>query len=118
MTSTALRRNFFFELFEVPQGAGTGFFWDDAGHVVTNFHVIEGANSFTVTMADRSEWVVKECLFYRCDLTAGADDGSEDDHHAQWVPVATATGLLSEAASAWAVGIVAGDVAPDGGERG
>ena len=25
---------------EVPQGAGSGFLWDDQGHVVTNFHVV------------------------------------------------------------------------------
>jgi 2-alkenal reductase len=29
----------------VAQGAGSGFIWDQAGHVVTNFHVIEGANT-------------------------------------------------------------------------
>ncbi|MEN9375067.1 MAG: hypothetical protein RL710_224, partial [Pseudomonadota bacterium] len=26
----------------VPRGTGSGFIWDDAGHVVTNYHVIEG----------------------------------------------------------------------------
>ena len=25
---------------EVPQGAGSGFLWDDQGHVVTNYHVV------------------------------------------------------------------------------
>jgi S1-C subfamily serine protease len=25
---------------EVPQGSGSGFLWDDKGHVVTNFHVV------------------------------------------------------------------------------
>ena len=28
----------------VPRGTGSGFIWDDAGHVVTNFHVIQGAS--------------------------------------------------------------------------
>ena len=56
ITTTALRRNFFLELFEVPQGSGTGFFWDVAGHVVTNFHVIEGGNHFSVTLGDQSDW--------------------------------------------------------------
>ena len=27
---------------EVPAGSGTGFVWDEAGHVVTNYHVIAG----------------------------------------------------------------------------
>lgn len=35
---------------EVPAGSGSGFVWDQAGHVVTNFHVIEGAQSLTVTL--------------------------------------------------------------------
>src|SRR3954447_22706516 len=26
---------------EVPSGTGSGFIWDDAGHVVTNFHVVQ-----------------------------------------------------------------------------
>ncbi len=34
---------------EVPAGSGSGFVWDEKGHVVTNFHVVEGARSVTVT---------------------------------------------------------------------
>jgi S1-C subfamily serine protease len=56
ITTTALRRDFFFDAFQIPQGSGSGFFWDDRGHVVTNFHVIEGANRFSVTLADRTDW--------------------------------------------------------------
>jgi S1-C subfamily serine protease len=56
ITTTAVRRDFFFELYEVPQGSGSGFFWDAHGHIVTNYHVIEGASSFNVTLADHSEW--------------------------------------------------------------
>src|SRR5262245_3290977 len=28
---------------ELPEGIGTGFLWDTAGHVVTNFHVVSGS---------------------------------------------------------------------------
>ena len=28
---------------EVPSGTGSGLVWDDAGHIVTNHHVIEAA---------------------------------------------------------------------------
>ncbi|MEZ5726692.1 MAG: trypsin-like peptidase domain-containing protein [Burkholderiaceae bacterium] len=38
--------------FSVPRGTGSGFVWDDAGHVVTNHHVIEGANQARVRLAD------------------------------------------------------------------
>jgi S1-C subfamily serine protease len=46
----------FFEIQEVPQGAGSGFVWDGQGHVVTNFHVIQGASAARVSLHDRSEW--------------------------------------------------------------
>jgi S1-C subfamily serine protease len=56
VTNTALRRNFFsLNIQEIPQGAGTGFIWDESGLVVTNFHVIAGAHKLTVTLQDRSE---------------------------------------------------------------
>jgi S1-C subfamily serine protease len=35
---------------EVAQGAGSGFIWDESGHVVTNFHVIEGASTVYVQL--------------------------------------------------------------------
>lgn len=35
---------------EVPAGSGSGFVWDDQGHIVTNFHVIDGAQSVTVNL--------------------------------------------------------------------
>lgn len=38
---------------EAPQGTGTGFVWDDAGHVITNFHVIGGADSVEVVLHDQ-----------------------------------------------------------------
>lgn len=37
---------------EVPRGAGSGFVWDDEGHVVTNAHVIRGASRAIVRRAD------------------------------------------------------------------
>lgn len=39
-------------VFTVPRGTGSGFIWDDAGHVVTNFHVIENASEATVRLSD------------------------------------------------------------------
>ncbi|HPG26315.1 MAG: trypsin-like peptidase domain-containing protein [Spirochaetaceae bacterium] len=53
VTNNALRRDFFsVDVTEVPQGTGTGFLWDREGHVVTNFHVLEGGQTFSVTLAD------------------------------------------------------------------
>ena len=41
-------------VFEVPQGTGSGFVWDDEGHVVTNFHVVQGAIAAEVTLGEES----------------------------------------------------------------
>src|SRR5262249_55859715 len=44
ITSLALQRNAFtLNVQQVPKGTGSGFVWDKAGHIVTNYHVIEGA---------------------------------------------------------------------------
>ncbi|MCR9205466.1 MAG: S1C family serine protease, partial [Halobacteriovoraceae bacterium] len=37
------------EEMEVPAGAGSGFVWDDKGHIVTNYHVIANGDSFVVS---------------------------------------------------------------------
>ena len=36
----------------VPRGTGSGFVWDDLGHIVTNNHVIEEASEATVRLND------------------------------------------------------------------
>ncbi|MBK8277021.1 MAG: trypsin-like peptidase domain-containing protein [Nitrospira sp.] len=40
-------------------GSGSGFIWSKQGHIVTNFHVIYGADAIKVTLADRSEHQAK-----------------------------------------------------------
>lgn len=39
-TFVSQRDAFSMNVLEVPAGTGSGFVWDDQGHVVTNFHVI------------------------------------------------------------------------------
>ena len=57
ITSLSLRRDFWtLDVTEIPRGTGSGFVWDDQGHVVTNYHVIERADQAHVTLADQSEW--------------------------------------------------------------
>jgi len=36
----------------VPRGTGSGFVWDEAGHIVTNHHVIAGASAAQIRLAD------------------------------------------------------------------
>jgi S1-C subfamily serine protease len=40
----------------VPRGTGSGFFWDDKGHIVTNLHVVSGAASANVRLADGRDY--------------------------------------------------------------
>ncbi len=45
---------------EIPRGMGTGFVWDDRGHIVTNLHVVDDVlaspGKVLVTLSDRSVW--------------------------------------------------------------
>jgi S1-C subfamily serine protease len=60
ISNSAIQRDFWsLDTMEVPQGSGSGFVWNKQGHIVTNFHVIYGANSIKVTLADRSEHPAK-----------------------------------------------------------
>jgi S1-C subfamily serine protease len=40
----------------VPRGTGSGFVWDEQGHVVTNLHVIAGAAEATVRLNDGRDY--------------------------------------------------------------
>jgi S1-C subfamily serine protease len=53
-TRKRVRNWFTRNLEEIPEGSGSGFLWDADGHVVTNFHVIQGADSALVTLVDHS----------------------------------------------------------------
>jgi S1-C subfamily serine protease len=60
IANTAIQRDFWsLDIMEVPQGSGSGFIWNKQGHIVTNFHVIYGASSIKVTLADRTEHQAK-----------------------------------------------------------
>jgi S1-C subfamily serine protease len=57
VTSVEVRRGrLSLNMFEIPQGTGSGFVWDTDGHVVTNFHVIQNADRAEVTLNDNSVW--------------------------------------------------------------
>ena len=55
ITSIAYRQDWLsFDVQAVPTGTGSGFIWDEQGHVVTNYHVIEQAQGLEVTLADHT----------------------------------------------------------------
>ena len=49
-------RGSFFSQERVERGTGSGFLWDDKGHIVTNSHVVEGGEAFTVTLANQKNY--------------------------------------------------------------
>ena len=56
ITNLQYLRDFFFTSDElVPQGSGTGFVWDDQGHIVTNFHVIAEGVKYMVSLPDQRQ---------------------------------------------------------------
>jgi S1-C subfamily serine protease len=58
ITSISYAYDFFFRA--VPQeGSGSGFFYDAEGHIVTNYHVVEGAEELSVTLADGRVYAAK-----------------------------------------------------------
>ena len=59
ITSSAVVFNFFYGT--VPQeGQGSGFILDKAGHVLTNFHVVEGANrGIEVKLSNKRSYTAK-----------------------------------------------------------
>ena len=57
ITSIGVQRDIFsLNVQQVPRGTGTGFVWDDTGHVVTNYHVIQGADGARVTLSDQTTY--------------------------------------------------------------
>ncbi len=55
ITSTAVRRDFFFQPV-ATQSLGSGFLVNDAGFILTNFHVISGSSRLQVTLSDQSQY--------------------------------------------------------------
>lgn len=53
------RQYYNMDMQKMPVGTGSGFIWDNQGHVVTNFHVIRGADDITVALIDQSVYNAK-----------------------------------------------------------
>jgi S1-C subfamily serine protease len=56
ITNMQYIRDFFYSSDQpVPRGSGSGFVWDDAGHIVTNFHVIDEGDKFMISLPDQRQ---------------------------------------------------------------
>jgi S1-C subfamily serine protease len=57
ITALTVQRDFFsLNLYQIPEGTGSGFVWDATGNIITNFHVIQNADVAQVTLGDQSIW--------------------------------------------------------------
>jgi len=45
---------FSLNVLETPLGTGTGFVWDNEGHIVTNFHVIRNSEAASIVVTDKN----------------------------------------------------------------
>jgi len=60
ITTVERVRDFFTRnVMRVPRGTGSGFVWDEQGHIVTNYHVIQDAQEALVTLADQTSYSAK-----------------------------------------------------------
>jgi len=56
ITNMQYIRDFFYSSDQpVARGSGSGFVWDDQGHIVTNFHVIDEGDKFMVSLPDQRQ---------------------------------------------------------------
>lgn len=58
IVTRTVRYDVYFEPVPV-EGAGSGFVIDTAGHILTNYHVVEGAQAIEVTLGDQSRYKAK-----------------------------------------------------------
>ena len=58
IVTRAVQYDFFFDAVPV-EGAGSGFVIDTDGHILTNYHVVQGAETIEVTLGDQSRYKAK-----------------------------------------------------------
>ena len=57
ITAISVQRDLFtLNLYQIPEGTGSGFVWDQSGNIITNFHVIQNADVAQVTLGDQTTW--------------------------------------------------------------
>lgn len=55
ITSTVYRQGWFMQIYP-SQNSGSGFFVDDKGKILTNFHVVQGGGELVVTLANKKKY--------------------------------------------------------------
>src|ERR1051325_8729352 len=94
ITTTTIGYDFFLRPVPMESGTGSGAVIDDLGHIVTNFHVVRGAETLEVTLPDKSKHEAKvvgadpnnDLAVIQIDVPKGA--------HLTAIPLGTSKGLL------------------------
>jgi S1-C subfamily serine protease len=94
ITTTTIGYDFFLRPVPMESGTGSGAIIDDQGHIVTNFHVVRGAETLEVTLPDKSKHQAKvigadpnnDLAVIQIDVPKGA--------HLTAIPLGTSKGLL------------------------
>jgi S1-C subfamily serine protease len=56
MSTKTVPDRFLLDVQEMPRNTGSGFVWDQLGHVVTNFHVVQGADGWLVKLGNNQTY--------------------------------------------------------------
>ena len=97
ITTTEQRVDFWSRaVMEQATGSGSGFVWDDQGHIVTNFHVVEpvvGSRSaeITVTLADKN--LAGTVVGYAAELDLAVIKVQTSRNELKAIPVGTSSDL-------------------------
>ena len=91
ITTEVLERTGFFTA-QVAQGAGSGFVWDAEGHVVTNFHVLAGARSVSVSL-DAGKPIAAKVVGYSEDYDLAVVKLASVPRHLKPIPLGTSREL-------------------------
>jgi putative serine protease PepD len=94
ITTSTIGYDFFLRPVPMESGTGSGAIIDDQGHIVTNFHVVRGAETLEVTLPDKSKHEAKvvgadpnnDLAVIQIDVPRGA--------HLTAIPLGTSKGLL------------------------
>jgi S1-C subfamily serine protease len=79
---TRSRRDDTFFFGETSEGSGSGSIIDGEGHILTNFHVIEGAQQIQVTLADDAQYMAEVMgVDPTTDIAVLKIDAPDDDLH-------------------------------------
>jgi S1-C subfamily serine protease len=58
------RDGFSLNVQRVPKGSGSGIVWDKDGHIITNYHVVQGASAVQVIFSDHSKYDAQQVWVY------------------------------------------------------